>query len=167
MVYPNVSVTDSVVVWNYPYGSSFNVFDRSIGSVRTFSDHSRHAPDEAGRCTDSGLETMTEHGIRNPLYFQLEYLRNPGVYVQLYLGVPGVDYLGDIEKAMYSRPLCMKVFDRGFHKIDDIRLDDGRYDPYMGWCVLDDGILLFEDNILNPVYEDGVLKITRIRFILS
>lgn len=165
MIYPNMSINDSIVIWNYPYSSLFNVVNRKTGLVKTMTDKSEHAPCQATKLKDGNPDEMTYHGIHNPHYFQIEYMKGYDVYVQFYLGEPEDIYNGNPEKEMFSRPICLKVFDGSFNKIMDIKFEPNRFDPFMGWKVLDDSVLLYEENILNPEYNDKVLKITRLKFV--
>ncbi|MDE7397127.1 MAG: DUF4221 family protein, partial [Muribaculum sp.] len=50
LLYPNVSSTDSLVIFNYPYESTFTVLDINTGKQLTVDDHSQFAPDRAKKC---------------------------------------------------------------------------------------------------------------------
>ncbi len=164
MRYPNVTVTDSLIIASFPYESKFMVKDRSTGNVQTIEDHSNYAADHAEKCVDEDPDGISRHGVVNPHYFPVEYMKDMGVYVQFYLTPSLEEYSNDIEKGMYSRRLCLKVFDDNFNKIGEWQLEENKFDPYMGWKVADNAILLFEDNILNDSDDnEDLLKITRLR----
>lgn len=169
MRYPNTAHGDSVIIYNYPYESAFTVIDTTTGDRHVWTDLSRYAPDQADKCPKGDPDKIMSHGIVNPHYFEIDYLPALDMYVQLYLGVPRPEYADDLAKAMYSRPLCLKLFDATFNKIGEWRLDDDRFDPYMGWLILDDGVLLFESNGLDQSVDDdeNTLRITILRFLPS
>ena len=164
MRYPNVTVTDSLVIASFPYESRFTVKDRSTGDVQIIEDYSKYAADHAEKCVDEDPDGISRHGVVNPHYFPVEYMKDMGVYVQFYLTPSLEEYSNDIEKGMYSRRLCLKVFDDNFNKVGEWQLEENKFDPYMGWKVADNAIILFEDNILNDSDDsEDLLKITRLR----
>lgn len=160
--YPNVSVTDSVVIYNYAFDRGVKVMSRIDGSVRCYDYDSHIGGANPVECTGDP-EEMTWHGFENPAYFDFTYLEGPGVYVQVALGATTVGDRSDMKVAAMSRPVFIRVFDPDFNMIDEIELPAGRFNPFCGWFTTDDGVMLFNDNALSPNDTEDTIKLSYYR----
>ncbi|WP_252217102.1 hypothetical protein, partial [Clostridium sp. CMCC3677] len=55
----------------------------------------------------------------------------------------------DPGKLNAGRKLLLTLFNRDFEIVNELELPSRRYSYYTGWCALDEGILIFVDNILS------------------
>ena len=145
----NVAIDDSLIVYNYPIESHIYVLDRNSGATRVINADSYYTENRAEKCNSMDYSEWERHQVENPHFFDVMYLPAAQLYVRLHLGGIAYEQGRTLGEALASRPLYASFFDRGFHKLGEIKLPERRYNYFMGWCGMSDGVLIFVDNELD------------------
>lgn len=64
---------------------------------------------------------------------------------------------------MNDRGLYLMIFDSDFNKMCEVELAKHRYGVFTGWVVIDDGIVLYNDNLLDTENNSEELIVDIIR----
>lgn len=154
--YPNVCVTDSLVIYNYPFDSGVNVVSRGDSSARRIEYPAALITGTTTECSGD-VDDMLWHAFENPAWYDFAYLPNTGVYVQLAMGASNTAGRDDIDLTSLSRPMYVRVFDNDLNLLSEHELPFGKFNPYCGWFTTDDAVMLYNDNeIASPAREDTV-----------
>ena len=150
MYVPNVSFYDNVVICNFPYTSEFVVIDKTDYHFEIYkadSHYTKNVIEPYNGATDAN--EMQIYGWRNPHFYQFLYLREKEIYVRPMLG--GIDTAKhcDTNTIVDAQTLYLMFFDKEFNIIGEYPMRSALYNYFNGWTGVEDGIVLFRDNILS------------------
>lgn len=147
---PNISFTDDLIVYNYPIESSVYTIDLNTGARKTISGESKFTPNVVPKCVSAPTYEARElFALENVCFHEIMHLSASDLYARLH--VSGVDTADEKDpgKLNAGRKLLLTLFNRDFEIVNELELPSRRYSYYTGWCALDEGILIFVDNILS------------------
>lgn len=146
---PNVAFTDDKIIYNYPIESSVYVIDLPTMERKVVGAESQFTPNEVPKSSFSDYEGRELFALENVHFHEVMYLPEKGLYARLHVGGANLPDEKDRGKLNASRKLLLTLFDKDFRVVNELQLPPCRYSHYTGWCALQDGVLLFVDNVLS------------------
>lgn len=148
--FPNVSMAEGKIIYNYPYESTIYTLDLSSGEYSAAGAASRFTSNTAPRCdTHSDYSAWQRYGIENTHFYDVMYLPEARLYARMH--VAGTDFLTDrpLLELIDGRDMYLMIFDRNFRIVKEMKLESHRYSCFTGWCALPDAVSLFVSNSLS------------------
>lgn len=157
MNFPNLNINAGKIVYNYPYEHKIHVLDMTTGNTREVEYKCPYLAKGMDVLSDESPDGLTWYGIENFFYSPLYYLEGKKCYVRFALGGSTVDRSEGFDKAMYSRPMFISVFNEQFEPIGEVALKRNLYDPFGGWFVMSDRFCLFRDNVFDESGSENTI----------
>ena len=146
---PNVSFTNDKIIYNYPIESSVYVIDLPTMERRVVSADSQFTPNRVPKSSFSDFEGRELFALSNVHFHEVMCLPGEDLYARLHVSGATLPDEKDRGKLNASRKLLLTLFNKDFQVVNELQLPPRRYSHYTGWCALNDGILLFVDNVLS------------------
>lgn len=159
MYHPNVNFAEEKIIYNYPYESSIYVLDMNSGEQSVITANSAFTSNIADKCTSNGYSVWERHRIENIHFFDVMYLPESQLFVRLHQSGVVFDARQPILSVLDGKSLYMSVFDKEFHTMGELKLEDRRYSLFTGWCALANSLLLFDDNSLSDSVDYDMLNV--------
>ncbi len=159
MYHPNVNFADEKILYNYPYESSIYVLDMDSGERSVITAESAFTSNMANKCKSNGYAVWERHRIENVHFFDVMYLPGSQLFVRLHQSGVVFDARQSILSVLDGKSLYMSVFDKEFHAMGELKLEDRRYSLFTGWCALANSLLLFNDNSLSDSMDYDRLSV--------
>ena len=161
---PNVSFANGKIIYNYPIESHLYFIDTVTGERKTIDADSKFTENKAQKCEpDADYSVWERYGIENPHFYDIMFLSKYGLYARLHLGERDFDTTQSLDYLMNDRGLYLMIFDSDFNKMCEVELAKHRYGVFTGWGVIDDGIVLYNDNLLDTENNSEELRVDIIR----
>ena len=120
----------------------------------------------AGKCESKRDYSKWErHSVENPHFYDVMYLSALGIYARLHLSEGEFDTTKSLLDLESGRDLYLTLFDRDFTLLGEDKLPSRRYSYFTGWGAINDGLVIFVDNILdkNEKTEELAFDIVRLQ----
>lgn len=157
--YPNVSMTDSLILYNYPYEPDFTILNFHTGAREE-----HHVPTSSQfpqwKCDDDASEVDTWGPYEHPIYYNLKYLSEQNLYVQVVVGPTRCEGRQDLAAAAADRPVYLRVFNPAFDAYTDLSLPDASYELSCGWFDCPQGMGFFVLPASESVLSDDVIGLS-------
>ena len=79
------------------------------------------------------------------------------MYARLHFAGTTFDTHINLDTIAYERDLYLMLFDKSFKKVYESKLASNRFNPYTGWNTINNGIILFVDNIHDKNDSDNLI----------
>lgn len=147
---PNVSFFGDTIICNFPYSSEFVIINMSENNITQYKADSHYGiadiiPYEGG---EKAIE-MQKYGWKNPHYYQFLYLPNLEMFVRPMLGGTDTKKHANINDMVDCQTLYLMFFDKNLKIIGEYPMEAATFNNFNGWVGLEDGVLLFRDNVLS------------------
>lgn len=151
MCNPNITFTNDKIICNYPIESSIYVIDLPTMERRTIIADSEFTPNRVSKSSASSYEAQEKIALENIHFHEVMYMPKEELFCRLHVGAAHMTNEKDRMKWNDSRNLYLTLFDRDFNIVNELELPSRRYSYYTGWCALDNGVLIFVDNLLSEM----------------
>lgn len=123
-VYPNVAITDSVVVWNYPYEQKINVrrLDGQGGVATTECLMTLMTAECKQLGNTPSIEELSWHSYESPHFTELHFMPELNLYGQIVVGPTIATDRSDEEYAATNRPVYLRLFNSQLKPIMEMDL---------------------------------------------
>ena len=85
------------------------------------------------------------------------YIPEYQMYARLHFAGTAFDTHKNLETIAYERALYLMLFGKSFKKVYESKLASNRFNPYTGWNIINNGIILFVDNIHDKNDSDNLI----------
>ncbi len=163
---PNVTFSETYVLYNYPVESNIYLIDRKTGEYKCVEAPSAYVKNVASPCiSPKDYATWERHEVENTHFHDVVYLPSVKVYARLHISDGVFDVSKSLGDMLAARTLYLTLMDKDFLLIKERKLPMNRYNYFTGWCPLQDGILLFVDNSSSkaPQIENLVFDVLQIK----
>lgn len=163
---PNINFADGKIVYNYPVESHIYIIDRRSRKSEIIVADSRYTKNVAGKCeSKQDYSKWERHSVENPHFYDVMYLSALGIYARLHLSEGEFDTTKSLLDLESSRDLYLTLFDKDFTLLGEEKLPSRRYSYFTGWGAINDGLVIFVDNILdkNEKTEELAFDIVRLQ----
>lgn len=155
---PNVNFNGEIIIYNYPIESHIYTINTLTGKRTTIDASSRYTKNIAEKCSPTTDYSKWQiHGIENPHFFDIMYIPQHQIYARLHLAETAFNANENIDAIAYKRDLYLTLFDKSLQKIHESKLPANRFNPYTGWNAINNGIVLFVDNINDKNDSDNLI----------
>jgi hypothetical protein len=144
---PNVTFTDTKILYNFPIESNVYVIDVETGNNMVYGGKSQYTNNEVGPLNfPYDFEKANRHIIENVHFFELNYDPVNDVYYRLHLNRTGSDVTRDFEDIYNCREMYLTVFNSEFEVINESKLDNFTYNYRNCWGILSKGLFIAKSN---------------------
>ncbi|GHT22169.1 hypothetical protein FACS189430_03540 [Bacteroidia bacterium] len=166
MNYPNFSVCDSLIYYNFPAESNCYIYNCLTGETGVFGGTSEFTSNLTTHATGTDITKDRIHLIENAFFFNIIADPYKGLIYRLHWG--GVDFKKNATEysTEYDKPLFLTVFDKEMRKIHELRLPDHKYIPYSAF-VTKKGLYLCTSNEANPEIDENLFVFDVFQFIVN
>lgn len=149
---PNVTFTNDRILYNYPIEANIYTIDIHTGKRNIFGAQSKYTENYVHKNTLSNdYSSYEKHGIENVHFNEVMYMPALDMYCRLQLGATEFDAKKDLGELYNSKDIYLMVFNNKFEVINELKLPSKRYSYFTAWCALNNGILIFVNNLFfNP-----------------
>ena len=154
---PNINFADGKIVY---------IIDRGNRKSEVIVADSHYTKNVAGKCESKRDYSKWErHSVENPHFYDVMYLSALGIYARLHLSEGEFDTTKSLLDLESGRDLYLTLFDRDFTLLGEEKLPSRRYSYFTGWGAINDGLVIFVDNILdkNEKTEELAFDIVRLQ----
>lgn len=157
--YPNVSMTDSLILYNYPYEADFTILNLHTGAREE-----HHVPTSSQfpqwKSDDDAPEVDTWGPYEHTLYYNLKYLSEHNLYVQVVVGPTRSEGRQDLAAAAIDRPVYLRVFNPAFDAYTDLPLPDASYELSCGWFDRPQGMGFFVSPASDSASDEDTIALS-------
>ena len=155
---PNVNFNGEEILYNYPIESHIYTLNTLTGERTTIDASSQYTSNKANKCpSTTDYSKWQIHGIENPHFFDVMYIPEYQIYARLHFAGTTFDTHKNLDTIAYERDLYLMLFDKSFKKVYESKLASNRFNPYTGWNTINNGIILFVDNIHDKNDSDNLI----------
>ena len=155
---PNVNFNGEEILYNYPIESHIYTLNTLTGERTTIDASSQYTSNKANKCpSTTDYSKWQIHGIENPHFFDVMYIPEYQIYARLHFACTTFDTHKNLDTIAYERDLYLMLFDKSFKKVYESKLASNRFNPYTGWNTINNGIILFVDNIHDKNDSDNLI----------
>ena len=148
--FPNVTYTDQDILYNFPISSNIYRIDIETGKETAFGGKSRYTPNLASELTmPYDMKDASKHHIENIHFFEIQYDPYKNIYYRLHLDKTENVSTTPFRTLSDSKELYLTSFDKNFRITSETKLENNIYTHYNSWGVLDNGLFITEDNLLD------------------
>ena len=141
--YPNVSYTDSLIVYNYPITSNIYTLNFITGEQKAYGGKSRYTNNRVSELSmPYSFEDANRHLLENVHFFELLYDSRSRLYYRLHLGKISYASHEDFYMLYKKKQMYLTVFDSSFHIVSEKNLGSGVYNYYNYWGMTKKGLFL-------------------------
>ena len=152
--YPNVTYTDSLIVYNFPITSNVYTMNLVTREKKVFGGKSKFTPNVVSELRmPYSFQDADRHLLENVHFFEMQYDRENGLYYRLHLGKTSYDQSEEFGVQYKSKRLYLTVFNPAFQVIGEVDLGSGIYNYYNFWGVTGKGLFLAKNAKLNDEEE--------------
>ena len=152
--YPNVTYTDSLIVYNFPITSNVYTMNLVTREKKVFGGKSKFTPNVVSELRmPYSFQDADRHLLENVHFFEMQYDRENGLYYRLHLGKTSYDQSEEFGVQYKSKRLYLTVFNPAFQVIGEVDLGSGIYNYYNFWGVTGKGLFLARNAKLNDEEE--------------
>ena len=152
--YPNVSYTDSLIVYNFPITSNIYTISLDSGEKNVYGGRSKFTSNLVSELVmPYDFATANKHLLENVHFFEVLYDKRRHLYYRLHLGE--VPYSNDVNfyDLYLQKKLYLTVFDASFRVVNETDLGNEVYNYYNFWGVTDKGLFLSKRALLTDDQE--------------
>jgi hypothetical protein len=144
---PNVTFTDTKILYNFPIESNVYVIDVETGNNMVYGGKSQYTDNEVGSLNfPYDLEQANRHIIENVHFFELNYDPVNDVYYRLHLNRTESDVSRDFEDIYNYKEMYLTVFNSEFEVVNESKLDDFTYNYRNCWGITGKGLFIAKSN---------------------
>lgn len=148
--FPNVTYTDQDILYNFPISSNIYRIDIETGKETAFGGKSRYTPNLASELAmPYDMKDASKHHIENIHFFEIQYDPYKNIYYRLHLDKTENVSTTPFRTLCDSKELYLTSFDKNFRITSETKLENNIYTHYNSWGVLDNGLFITEDNLLD------------------
>ena len=149
---PNVTFTDSKILYNLPVESNIYVIDIKSGENRFYGGKSKFTNNEVGKLSlPYDFQQANRHISENVHFFEVNHDPIKDVYYRLHFGSITFDATQDFESLLNKKELYLTVFNNEFEIINETRLDAQKYNFRNCWGITNKGLFMTRGNMF---YDD-------------
>lgn len=141
--YPNVSYTDSLIVYNYPITSNIYVINLFTGEETIYGGQSRLTANRVSELSmPYDFERANRHLLENVHFFELLYDSKNRLYYRLHMGTVPYTSREEFHTLYKKKRMILMVFDSSFRIVDEVDLGSGVYNYFNCWGITGRGFFL-------------------------
>ena len=164
--FPNVTFTDSKILYNLPIESNIYVIDIETGENNIYGGKSKFTENEVGKLIlPYDFEQANRHICENIHFFEVNYDPIKNVYYRLHSGKIAFDATQDFESILNKKELYLTVFNNKFEIINETKLETQKYNFRNCWGITSQGFFMTRGNMYykNANYEQFQIDIFNIQ----
>lgn len=141
--YPNVTYTDSLIVYNYPITSNVYTLNFITGEEKAYGGKSRFTANRVSELSmPYSFEEANRHLLENVHFFELMYDCKSQLYYRLHLGKIPYTSREEFHVLYKKKKMYLTVFDSSFRIVDEKELGIGIYNYFNCWGITKEGLFL-------------------------
>lgn len=153
--YPNVSYTDSLIVYNFPITSNIYTISLDSGVKSVYGGKSKFTSNLVSELVmPYDFATANKHLLENVHFFEVLYDKQRHLYYRLHLGEVTYSNEVDFYDLYLQKRLYLTVFDASFRVVNEMDLGNEVYNYYNFWGVTDKGFFLSKRALLTDEQEN-------------
>ncbi len=153
--YPNVSYTDSLIVYNFPITSNIYTINLDSGVKSVYGGKSKFTSNLVSELVmPYDFATANKHLLENVHFFEVLYDKQRHLYYRLHLGEVTYSNEVDFYDLYLQKRLYLTVFDASFRVVNEMDLGNEVYNYYNFWGVTDKGFFLSKRALLTDEQEN-------------
>jgi hypothetical protein len=149
---PNVTFTDSKILYDFPIESNIYVIDIETGKNNVYGGKSQFTKNEVDKLTSPfDFQQGDRHICENVHFFEINYDCINDVYYRLHLGEIPSDATQDFESIYNKKEIYLMVFNNKFEVINETKLNNQKYNYRNCWGITSKGFFISRSNMF---YKD-------------
>lgn len=141
--FPNVTVHDNLLVYNFPINSNVYVLDIESGKTYSYGGQSCFTPNRVAELKmPYDLATADRHMLENVHFYEMRYDRARKLYYRLHVGSASYDAQKGLPELYSKKHLYLTVFDHEFRVLNELDLGADIYNYFNFWTVAQSGLLI-------------------------
>ena len=152
--FPNVTYTGQDILYNFPISSNIYRIDIETGKETVFGGKSQYTPNLVSELTmPYDMKDAGKHHIENVHFFEIQYDPYKNIYYRLHLDKTENVSTTPFKDLCDSKELYLTCFDKNFRITSETKLENNIYTHYNSWGVIENGLFITKDNLLNEDQE--------------